>query len=290
MHLANPQIPASKAAATREIWKAGRGSLQFKSVRGRTVLTEARATNPLAIVSPRTRTDFAWAVCATLGGGLLAGDEIRINVSVAPNCRAVIGTQASTKIFRSENGAISCQSLTASVGANAMLILAYDPVTCFAGAFYEQRQSIELAGSASLVVIDWFTSGRWSRGERWAMKSYRSALDIFVNGKQMLRDHLRLDAADGDLASPSRMGRFNCFATVVIIGEQLSVAAQKLLEVVAQQPISVSAEIVFSASAIPGGAISRIAGPSVEAVADWLGEHLGFVAALIGRDPLRRKQ
>jgi urease accessory protein len=260
----------------------GDGILEFTRVAGRTALTRARACSPLTLLSPRRRgSDFAWAVCGTLGGGLVAGDEIRLHVHVQPGCRAVLGTQASTKIYRSPGRETCRQELRGRIDADGFLMLAADPVTCFAGAVYEQRQRFDMAASASLVAVDWLTSGRRARGERWRMTRCSFRTEVFVEGRQVFRDALRLD---GEGIS-ERMGECDCWASVIVIGKGLAGAAGRILGFVSGEPVVAGRRLYFSAGPISGGALLRVAGASAEHVLEFFRARLPFLAELAGGDP-----
>ena len=66
-----------------------------------------------------------------------------------------------------------------TVGASAMMALMPQPLTCFKGAHFTQRQEFHLAadGSSSLVVVDWCTSGRMGRGEKWEFRHLCQVMD-----------------------------------------------------------------------------------------------------------------
>jgi urease accessory protein len=162
-------------------------------------------------------------------------------------------------------------------------------VTCFAGAAYEQRQRFDLAPGAALILVDWITSGRRARGERWEMRRCQLKTDILIGGRQVVRDNLRLDAADGELAGAACMGRFDCWATVVLVGEALRKSVEEVLHFVAGQRLTADQRLIFSAGPIAGGAMVRIAGDSAEQVSRWLGEHLSFIMQLAGENPWSRK-
>jgi urease accessory protein len=267
----------------------GAGLLEFRRVGSRTVLTRSRASHPLTLLSPRRRGESAWAVCGSLGGGLVAGDRVKLDVTVGAGASGMIGTQASTKVFRSPENVACCQELNAVMEAGGVLVVVPDPLTCFAGAVYEQRQRFELHESASLVVVDWLTSGRRARGERWAFTRCQLLTEIFMGGRQIFRDAIRLDAADGPLEHPSRMGKCDCWATVVLVGPRVVVAATELLEYVGRQPVAADAPIFLSAGPITGGALLRAASSSAESMLRFFREHLGFLAGLCGDDPWGRK-
>ncbi len=78
-----------------------RGLLELSLVAGRTAATRSFATSPLKLLIPRRRTAAAWVYAGTYGGGLVAGDEIDLDVRIGPKALGVLGTQASTKVYRS---------------------------------------------------------------------------------------------------------------------------------------------------------------------------------------------
>ena len=59
-------------------------------------------------------------------------------------------------------------------------------MVCFAGADFAQTQRYDLHADASLVLVDWMTSGRHASGERWAFSRYESRFDITRDGPQRI--------------------------------------------------------------------------------------------------------
>lgn len=269
--------------------RAGDGRLEVQVVAGLSAATCIHALSPLKILTPKSRGPSVWAFTSGLGGGYVAGDQTHLRVRVGESARCFLGTQASTKIYRNPAARPCRHELHATVESNALLVLAPDPVQCFSESLYEQRQQIHLASSSSLVLVDWLSSGRAARGERWNFSRYRSRIDVFRDKQRVFVDSLCLDPHDGVLADPTRMGRFNCLALVLLIGESIRTAAEQLLAEVAAMPISRRGDFVCSASPVRHGALLRLAGTSVEQVGREISSRLGFVAALLGDDPWARK-
>jgi urease accessory protein len=269
--------------------RAGRGSVELSLVAGKTAATRSIATNPLKLLIPRRRTAAAWVYAGTYGGGLVAGDEIDFCVQIGAGATGVLGTQASTKVFRSP-GEISCrQTLRAGVADGGLLVVTPDPLTCFAQARYEQSQTVRLQGSGSLVLVDWLTSGRRARGECWAFSRYCSRLEIYRDDELLVADALLLDPADGPLDSPFRLGRFHCLALIVLIGEQLKAAVEEQLACIAAKPVQPRARLLDVASPVPQGAVLRVIGETTESVAQYVSQALGFLDAFLGETPWARK-
>ncbi|MFP6762012.1 MAG: urease accessory protein UreD [Planctomycetaceae bacterium] len=267
----------------------GCGTLEVEFIAGRTVVTRARAHSPLKWLLPQRKTQAAWAFSSTFGGGLVGGDRIEMQVGVREGASAVLATQSSTKVYRCLPETQCLQFLRANVERDALLVVAPDPVTCFAGASYEQQQIIRLAPEATLVYVDWLTSGRRARGESWAFSRYQTRLDIDFDGERLLTDSLLLDPGDGPLHSPYRMGQFHCCAVVVMCGPQSAEASAALLNEVGNRPIEPEQTVIDSVSPLKSGAIWRIAGQTTESVAQVLKNRLEFLKPILGDSPWGRK-
>lgn len=251
------------------------------------MVTRAFAASPLKWLTPRNGGGAAWLFAASYGGGLVAGDRLDLDVRVDPGASAFLSTQASTKVYRSETRAEV--SLRARVAAGGLLVSVPDPVVCFAESAYRQVQAFELEAGASLVAVDWMTSGRLGSGERWAFIDYASTTTLRLEGRLALHDAVRLSRRDGDLAT--RLGRFDVLALAAIAGDPLAIEAARVVETVADITPARRPEVMVSAAALPGGGgcVVRLAGQRVEAVRQRLRALLEFVPALLGDDPWARK-
>jgi urease accessory protein len=170
-----------------------------------------------------------------------------------------------------------------------LLVFAPDVVQAFADSTYAQRQDFHLAPTAGLVLVDWLASGRTERGEQWAFHRYQSRNQVFVAGERRVIDSLRLDPAEGPLASGSRAGRYHCLAMLLLLGPSLAKAAEVLLADIGAREVPCRAALAASVSPVADGALLRVAGATVESVRHELHRHLAFLPALLGDEPWERK-
>ena len=268
---------------------AGAGHLGIEVVSGQSAVTSLWAASPLKILTPRARGPSVWACLSTLGGGLVAGDEIAVTLNLSEQARCLLSTQASTKVYRNPNCRPCSHRLRAQLGSGSLLAFLPDPVQAFTGSRYRQQQEFSLAAESGLVLVDWLCSGRIARGERWAFLRFQSRNEISLGGSRVLVDSLLLDPADAGRGDCQRMGRFNCLALVVVIGEPLRAASAGLLEEIASLPLPRRAPLVCSASPIAHGALIRLAGESVEAVRREIHRLLAFLPQFLHDDPWSRK-
>ncbi len=278
---ASDSFVVSTARAT-----AGTGRLRIVTDGRRSVVAEVRAGSPLRLLTPRNHGHAAWVYTSTYGGGLVDGDAIDLSVEVAVGATTFLSTQAATKVYRSPGG--TSHRLTAHVAAGATFVLWPDPVIAFRDARYAQDQIIEIDDDATLVVVDWLTSGRYAAGERWAFTEYRSRLSITCGGRLVCHDALTLAAADGPVGE--RLGRFDVLAAVAIVGAAVREHGARIEAHVAAQAVERQAACLVTAAPIAGpGTFLRVAGTSFEDVRRQVREHLSFVPALLGDDPWTRK-
>ena len=266
---------------------AGRGEIAVvRRPDGRSVVARAYATSPLRLLTPINHGHAAWIYGSSYGGGLVDGDAVTLDVDLTPGAAAFLSTQASTKVYRSFRGTRT--TTEARIGAGAFLMLAPDPVVCYAGSRYRQSQRLAVDAAGGLVLVDWVTSGRRHAGERWQFDEYDASTHVHVGGTLVVQDRLLLRASHGDLAS--RLGRFDVLALIVLAGGGVAGEAEAMVAAAAARPLERRAPLLMSAAALRGGGCAvRLAGQSVEQVGDAIKRLLAFVPARLGDDPWARK-
>jgi urease accessory protein len=276
------RLPANPVLPTVE--PPGRGVVRVAWVEGRSVVATARATSPLRLLAPRNHGEGAWIYTSSFGGGLVDGDDVRLDVEVDARATALVATQASTKVYR---GSAHAQT-TARVGDDALLALLPDPVVPFAGASYAQRTEIDLAPRGSLALVEAFTAGRSAHGERWRFSRYESRLVVRRAGRLLLLDPIRLAADDIQIAA--RMRRFDAIATIVLVGPRLASAIADTLREIGAMPVERRAERIVVASPLgEDAAVVRIAVTSAGELPQEVRRWLAFVPRLLGDDPFARR-
>jgi urease accessory protein len=253
-----------------------RGHLAFRRAGTGTAVETAYAESPLRFLTPRNHGTAAWAYLSTLGGGLVDGDRLRLQLTVGPQARAFVSSQGPTRVFRSAQG---CASETlARVAESGALVLAPDPTACFAGARYTQRTEVTLAPGASLALWEVLSAGR----ERWGFTRCQSTLRV----PPFLDETWLLDPAHGPLEA--RMGRFGAIGTLLLAGPLFAGLAKAARARVDAAPARSGAALVESASPLLDGAlVLRLAAPSVQQLVHRLRGHLATLPSLLGDDPWR---
>lgn len=239
-----------------------------------------RSAGPLRLLCPRAAGDAAWIVTSSLGGGLVDGDAIALDVCVESGATCVVTSQASTKVYKGS----SSQRTTVRVHADATALVVPDPIVPFRGARFDQVTAIELASNASVVVADAITAGRVAHGERWSAERVSTTLELAIAGTRVLFDRLVLARDAG-----ARMRRFEALGTALLVGPRFADLAAAELARVAAEPLVRGAGVIVAASPLADGVLIRVAGERIEAVLHTLRDHLRAACARAGEDPWARK-
>lgn len=237
-----------------------------------------RGAGPLRLLCPRAAGNAAWIVTSNLGGGLVDGDDVALEVTIDPGATALVTTQASSKIYKGT----SRQRLDVRVHGDGNALVVPDPIVPFRDASYTQRTRIALDRDSSLVLCDVVTAGRIAFGERWSCTRFDSGLDIEIDGRRVLRDRLVLDGAIGD-----KMTRFSAIATAILVGPRVGMIGR--IELAKLGAVGKRAPIVIAGSECCDGAMLRIAGESIEQVVAATRAILVGACTELGEDPWSRK-
>ncbi|HLK37672.1 MAG TPA: urease accessory protein UreD [Polyangiaceae bacterium] len=271
-------------ALERTDTEPGQGAVAVARVGPRTVVERALARSPLRLLLPKNHGEAAWVFLVNLGGGLVDGDRIATRVDVGERAAVLVGTQASTKVYRSPQGC--AQHLEVSVAPAAWAAVVPDPVVCFAGARYEQRTRVSLARDASVVLLDGYTCGRAARGERWRFDGYSARTTVMREGGRPIVDAVHLDPRHGSIEE--RMGKFEVVLTLLAVGPRFAPLREVMLtrrpapspdddEVVAASPIGEDAALV------------RVGARRFEGASRALRPSFGELVRVLGDDPFARK-
>ncbi|KAJ3515277.1 hypothetical protein NLJ89_g1856 [Agrocybe chaxingu] len=302
---------------------SGGGSISVSLHGEKAVFSELASTYPLKLLAPCIHDKTALVYLLSYGGGLVGGDEVDLNVNVQRGARLLILSQGTTKVFKTRIGrrqasvhakglapglasshhdttaSLTQQNIAFRIAPDSLLLLLPEPVTCFRDASYHQRQTFHIERNGSLVILDWITSGRISRGEEWVFSRYHSTNEVFYDGKRVAKDTMLLENQELGPHIPERPLRerlkpYSCYAMVIFYGPQTRPILTDLASRYDQITIfkeKTPAQLIWSLSSLEAedqGAIVRVAGLETEIVKNWLKDSLSRLEEAVGRDLYRR--
>ncbi|MGI4874833.1 MAG: urease accessory protein UreD [Janthinobacterium lividum] len=212
-------------------------TLTVAQVRQQSRLVASRSVQPLKLINPATPTGPACHVVqASYGGGLLAGDHLRLRVEVGAEASLLLTTQANTRIYKSLDGRRAEQHTAGYVGEHALAAVLPDPLVPQAASRYHQTQHWHLHPTATLLLADWMHAGRSDAGEAFAFTDFSTELRVSIAGRLTLLDRLALRPNEHLLAGPASFGPYRSALSLYLVCPPAGLAYQMLAHALRQLP------------------------------------------------------
>lgn len=206
--------------------------------------------------------DMAVVFLQANSAGVLQGDRLRIEIRVDEGARAVVTTQAATKVFEMTANYAS-QRIDISVGRDAYLELMMDPLILHKGSRYYNEVNVDIDPSGVLVYDEHLTPGRVAHGESWQFDHLFSRLRCTrPDGELVVADTNVLTPQQRSVTTPGLFGSSSDMGVMYVLAEQHDDHAA--LADAMHDSVDGLDDIVGSASVLPGGtgAHARVVGAS----------------------------
>eukprot|EP01041_Mallomonas_annulata_P007577 gene7578-15536_t len=202
------------------------GLIEITYQDGKSRVTRLRGTYPMRFIEASTTNQICPVIFILgFGGGMVSGDELHIQGHIHSLAKACLRTQGSTKIFKNFDSQITSQNFHFHLREGSFLAILPDPVTCFKNADFRQSQIFSLTKTSSLVLVDWYTSGRSSNGEQWAFKRLNNQIKVYIEDKLIFLENLELqNTAMGTVAD--KVGHMGVFGTVLFVGPKTTLTEE----------------------------------------------------------------
>jgi len=195
-------------------WRA-RLELGFEPSAGRTVLRHRHHVGPLTVqrgFHPEGGPCHTYLLHPP--GGVVGGDDLELEVSVAGDAHALVTTPAAGKFYRSA-GAWATQRQRFRVAAGGVLEWLPALNIVHGGARVKLRSRFELDEGARLLAWDHVGLGRPASGDAFAEGVVDSQLEVSHKGDPLLSERMRLDAASPMRGSAWGLQGFGYVATLL---------------------------------------------------------------------------
>jgi urease accessory protein len=135
---------------------------------GRTVVREQYSQVPLFAQKPMYLEDslpyMAYMYIISPSGGVLQGDEYRMDISLADGAQAHLTTQGATRIYKMDEG-FAAQQVDITVGSGCYLEYMPDQIIPYAGSRFYQKTNIKVHPDATAVYSEIISPGRAASSE-----------------------------------------------------------------------------------------------------------------------------
>jgi len=157
-----------------------------------------------------------------LGGGYVEGEKYRYRIKLKEDSRAIITTQASTKVYKCEQGKKTEQETLINLERNSILEYITDSVILYKNAIYKQVNNIYMDEGATLIYSDGITSGWSKEGEEFQYSSVQLKTDLYVNNKLVLLDNLLVNPREDDVTKLGFFEGYQNFGTLLVINKNIN--------------------------------------------------------------------
>ena len=230
-------VPTASGAAPLPAASLAWSTLTVAQVRQQSRLVASHSHQPLKIINPAAPASPAChAVLASYGGGLVAGDSIRLRVRCEADTRFLLTTQANTRIFKSIDGSLTEQLTEGYLADNALAVVLPDPLVPQAASRYHQSQHWHLAPGATLLLADWWHAGRTDADEKFAFTTFSTELRVSVAGRLALLDRFALRPEVHLATSQATFGPYHSALSLYLVGPPGGAQFQRLAAALRQLP------------------------------------------------------
>lgn len=120
--------------------------------------------------------------------GLFENDSLEAKIQVDEKAHVAILSPSSTQIFTMPGEGRACSKLCLEVADEASLVYLPRWVVPHRGSRFFQGTRMNLSSSASVCYFDFFSAGRFAHKEYLEFEHFESRLDIFLDGKRVVRE------------------------------------------------------------------------------------------------------
>ena len=221
------------------------------------------------------------AVLINIGGGVVGGDRLEVEVVAGPGARLRATSQAAEKVYRSA-GPASTLDVRLAAGEDAWLEWLPQETILFDRCGFRRQILLELASSARALAGEITVLGRAAHGERLRSGSIRDRWQVRRGGRLLWADALRLEGElDACLEAPFGLAGARALATLVYVAED----ARSWLE--PARALIGADGVTAGVTCLPGVLIGRWLSPDAAALRSAYGAFAARLRALVAGLPER---
>ncbi len=225
----------------------------------KTLMSKAPFLIQKAIYPDLNNPHFAHVYMMSSSGGILQGDEQRIDIIMGENSNARITNQSATKIYKMDEGYASQYISIHSQKGSYLEFIPHQIIPFKASKFY-QEVNLEVEDNAVLIYSEIISAGRLASGEKYDFDLCFFRTSAHRNNQLLFTDVMNLDRR-GKPNLESVFDGKGVFSTAYIIGS--SVAVDRIAEEIGR--VTKNSSLLAGCSSLPhnSGIIVRMLSNSV---------------------------
>lgn len=215
-------------------WRA-RLQLELQSLDGRTRLARSEHVGPLRVQRPfyPNGPEQAHIYLLHPPGGLVAGDQLGIDINLATNAKALVTTPSAGKIYNNITPRAQTQQVRLSVANDACLEWLPQETIVFSGAKARLDTEVHLSGDSHFIGWEIVCLGRPQGGYGFDSGWLKQRFAVYRDGIPVWIEQNTLHAESALLRQRAGLHSHCVYATLVLAGAafdtlELTVAASQL--------------------------------------------------------------
>ncbi len=164
-----------------------------------TRLKEQWVRPPLHLTKAYHEADWAVSILTSPTAGLLDGDVLKVEATVAAGAKAALISPAACRVHTMEQGHASVEQ-SYRVESGAVLDVWPAPMVLQKDASLRQSTRLDVAADATVLLCETVSPGRAAYGERFEFREWRSRLRVYREGQLLAYENFSCQPERGDLA------------------------------------------------------------------------------------------
>ena len=161
--------------------------------RGReTVISQLRQEGALKALFPKVRGDALDTVFLNTAGGLTGGDQMEIAVTAQEQSHVTVSSQAAERAYKAQPGQIAQTQVRIDIADGGRIDWLPQETILFDCARLNRRMDVELAGSASALLVEPVVFGRKAMGEAVRQLFFKDHWMVRRDGVLIFADAIRM--------------------------------------------------------------------------------------------------
>ena len=239
-----------------------RVSIQVAAQNGHSFLRQVYAEPPFKVadITETSNPQQLELMLMSASPGTLDHDRYDINIVLEENSALQFTTQSYQRLFNMEKGA--GQNMVIRMARGASFIYLPHPVVPHESSVFRASNKIYLSDGCTVTWSEILTCGRKLNGERFLFSFYQTATEIYLNGKLVVKENLRMAPAStavdtiGQLEGFTHQASLLCLSPLYDVDE---IKEQVIIFLAGQQ------DVLFGVTAAPvNGLIIRLLGKRAE--------------------------
>lgn len=208
--------------------------LEFEKKDEGTVLKDVYKSPPFMVMHTFRDRDFAKVMIMSSSPGILEGDRQAEEFYAKKDSKVLICSQSYEKVYQMPDGGHATRDVKIMGDAGSDFIFKLLPMILYKNSDFRETLSIDLKDDARLIFSNCFVAGRVGRGECFEFKSYKTSLDVKLDGKLIYTEKNLVRPSEQHLSELGMMEGYDHFLSMVVVNFKNDENLSRIRDIIAK--------------------------------------------------------